>query len=168
MIDPLINEKAALAVSLLLKNKKKVACAESCTGGLLSAAITEISGSSSVFDFGAVTYANTMKQRLLGVSAETLAVYGAVSEQTARAMAKGILSYSGADYALSITGIAGPQSDGTDKPVGLVYICLASAAGQTVVRRLDNQFTENIRENNRKAAVLAALELLIAQFIELG
>ena len=106
MIDPLINEKAALAVSLLLKNKKKVACAESCTGGLLSAAITEISGSSSVFDFGAVTYANTMKQRLLGVSAETLAVYGAVSEQTARAMAKGILSYSGADYALSITGIA--------------------------------------------------------------
>ena len=168
MIDPLINEKAALAVSLLLKNKKKVACAESCTGGLLSAAITEISGSSAVFDFGAVTYANAMKQRLLGVPEQTLARYGAVSDQTARSMAEGALAYSGADYALSITGIAGPNSDGTQKPVGLVYIGLAQSANQTLVRRLENRFTDNIRENNRKAAVIAALELLIAQFNDLG
>lgn len=117
-------------LSQKLRGKGKIlALAESCTGGLIASQITELAGSSDIFDRGFVTYSNESKQNLLGVSAATLKEYGAVSEQTALEMAKGALKNSNADYALSVTGIAGPGGGSDEKPVGLVYIGLASKEG---------------------------------------
>ncbi len=112
-------------VELLKENKLKLATAESCTGGLISKRITNISGASSVFDCGIVSYSNEIKHKILGVNEEDLRKYGAVSSQVAKQMAIGALKISGADVAVSVTGIAGPLSDGTSKPVGLSYIALA-------------------------------------------
>ena len=138
---------------------KTLAVAESCTGGWLSKVITEISGVSAVYLGGACTYANSAKERLLGVQAETLATHGAVSEETAREMAEGVRNAFGADIGVGITGIAGPASDGTDKPVGLIYV--AAANGETtVVRELRNEFRIDVREQNRYSAVKTALELI--------
>ena len=104
------------------QNNIMIALAESCTGGMIAAALTDISGSSAVLDRGFVTYSNQAKIDILGVSNATLAKYGAVSEQTARAMVKGTLNTAPiADLALSVTGIAGPGIGGPDKPVGLVH-----------------------------------------------
>lgn len=160
-----ILKNAETAVKLLIETQKKIAIAESCTGGLLAGAITSVSGSSNVFDFGAVTYSNEMKQKLLGVKADTLEKYGAVSEQTAKEMAEGILKYSNSDFGIGITGIAGPGSDNTNKPVGLIYIGIASEKG-TLVRELNNSFTVDVRENNRKKAVYTALKMLISQLTD--
>lgn len=157
-----IKETAAEAVKLLKAQGKKLAVAESCTGGMLAAAITDVSGASEVFDFGAVTYSNSMKEKLLGVSHDTLARYGAVSEQTARQMAMGIMKYADSDYGIGITGIAGPSSDGTDKPVGLIYIAIANSENTEVVRLLSN-YTEDVRNKNRNTAVETAITMLIEQ-----
>lgn len=114
------------AVIEKLKEKHiKVATAESCTGGLIAKRITDVPGASDVFDCGIISYANEIKHRVLGVSEDDLNKYGAVSEPVARQMARGALKVSGADIAVSVTGIAGPDSDSTNKPVGLVYIGLA-------------------------------------------
>lgn len=114
------------AVIEKLKEKHmKVATAESCTGGLIAKRITDVPGASEVFDCGIISYANEIKHRVLGVSEDDLNKYGAVSEPVARQMARGALKVSGADIAVSVTGIAGPDSDSTNKPVGLVYIGLA-------------------------------------------
>lgn len=114
------------AVIEKLKEKHmKVATAESCTGGLIAKRITDVPGASEVFDCGIISYANEIKHRVLGVSEDDLNKYGAVSEPVARQMAQGALKVSGADIAVSVTGIAGPDSDSTKKPVGLVYIGLA-------------------------------------------
>lgn len=102
-----------------------VATAESCTAGLIAKRITDIPGASEVFECGIVSYANRIKHKVLGVSEEDLNEYGAVSEPVARQMAQGALKISGADIAVSVTGIAGPDSDSTNKPVGLIYIGLA-------------------------------------------
>ena len=112
-------------VELLKNNNLKVAAAESCTGGLISKRIVDIPGASGVFDCGIISYANDIKQKVLGVSADDLQKYGAVSEQVAAQMAQGALRISGADIAVSVTGIAGPDNEGTHKPAGLVYIGLA-------------------------------------------
>jgi len=114
----------------------KVATAESCTGGLVAAALTEIAGSSDVLDCGFVTYSNEAKRAMLGVSASTLKRYGAVSGETAAAMAEGALKHSHADIAVAITGIAGPGGGSKDKPVGLVYIGLATPKHIEVQRHL--------------------------------
>jgi nicotinamide-nucleotide amidase len=114
-----------LVVSLLREKSKTVATAESCTGGLLAKRITDISGSSDVFHMGCVTYSNDVKEKLLGVKHDTLEKYGAVSEQTAREMAEGIVRLSGADIGIGITGIAGPTGGTDKKPVGTVYIALS-------------------------------------------
>lgn len=108
----------------------KLACAESCTGGLLAAALTELPGSSDMFDRGVVTYSNAAKQDLLGVSQATLAAHGAVSEEVARDMAQGMLARSAAQIAVSITGIAGPGGS-EHKPEGRVCFGLATADGTT-------------------------------------
>ncbi len=114
------------AVVKMLKSRNlKVATAESCTGGLIAKRITDISGSSQIFECGIVSYANEIKHKVLGVSADDLEKYGAVSEPVAKQMAQGALRVSGADIAVSVTGIAGPESDSTNKPVGLIYIGLA-------------------------------------------
>ena len=108
-------------VAKLREKGIKLATAESCTGGLLSERITAVSGASDVFDFGVCTYANEMKHKVLGVSNETLSVLGAVSAETAMQMAEGARNVSGADLAVSTTGIAGPTGGTPEKPVGLVY-----------------------------------------------
>ena len=111
--------------NLLIRNALKLSTAESCTGGLIGKRITNVSGASKVFDCGIISYSNEIKHRILGVSEEALKEYGAVSAEVAKQMAKGALAVSGADIAVSVTGIAGPNSDGTSKPVGLSYIAIA-------------------------------------------
>ena len=123
-------------INLLRERGCKIATAESCTGGLISKMITDVSGASDVFDGGVVSYANEIKHKLLGVSDDTLRNYGAVSEETAREMAIGVRDLMGADYGISVTGIAGPNGGTAEKPVGLVYIACADK-DDCVVRRLN-------------------------------
>ena len=113
-------------INRLKKQNKRIAVAESCTGGLISKIITDTPGASSVFNMEVTTYSNEAKMKLLGVSGETLKCYGAVSEQTACEMASGVLALAEADIAISVTGIAGPSNDGTVKPVGTVCIGIAT------------------------------------------
>ncbi len=144
-------------------NRKKVtaATAESCTGGLVSAAITDIPGASSVFQGGVCAYSNEMKQKLLGVSAETLRTYGAVSEQTAQEMARGIRSLTGADIGVGVTGIAGPGGGTDDKPVGLVYIAVDSSAHSQVKKLLLSRGHKDERGLIRDIAKLNALSMML-------
>jgi len=137
-----------------------LATAESCTGGLISAAITAESGSSTYFDRGFVTYSNNAKLDLLNVSHETLSQYGAVSEQTAVEMAQGALNNSNANIAVSVTGIAGPTGGTADKPVGLVYIGCALA--DTVSAQAYN-FPNMSRDEVRHNTVKAALDLILSR-----
>lgn len=148
------NESLEACLIKLLKSKGlKVTTAESCTGGLLSAHLVNVAGASDVFYMSAVTYANEAKERILGVPKEILEKYGAVSEQTARAMADGAAAFSGADVALSVTGIAGPGGGTKDKPVGLVYIG-CHVCGNTEV--VECHFRGN-REKVRMQTVIKAM-----------
>ncbi len=137
-----------------------LATAESCTGGLIAKRITDVSGSSSVFNCGIVSYSNEIKETVLGVSHKTLETYGAVSEQTVHEMVKGVLKISGADVAVSVSGIAGPNSDNTEKPVGLIFLAVSDGEN-TTIKQLNNTFTENIRENNRQSASDEALKMIL-------
>jgi nicotinamide-nucleotide amidase len=128
-----------LAQNLLEKCRAKklmLATAESCTGGLIAATLTEIAGSSDVFERGFVTYSNAAKSASLGVPAEIIAGHGAVSEETARAMAEGCLRKSLADIAIAVTGIAGPGGGSAEKPVGLVHIAVAGHGMTTMHQRM--------------------------------
>lgn len=146
------------AVIEKLKEKHmKVATAESCTGGLIAKRITDVSGASEVFDCGIISYANEIKHRVLGVSEDDLNKYGAVSEPVARQMAQGALKVSGADIAVSVTGIAGPDSDSTNKPVGLVYIGLADR-DNVWVREL--RTSRKDRSYNRYVSASNALNMI--------
>ena len=137
--------------------------AESCTGGLVAAALTEIAGSSDVVERGFVTYSNGAKEELLGVPHTLLETHGAVSEQVARAMAEGALgSVRMADLSVAVTGIAGPGGGSTGKPVGLVFIAAARRGGQTVCER--HVFTGD-RHAVRVASVERALALLLDRAI---
>ncbi len=138
---------------LLAAGGKTLATAESCTGGLIAKKLTDVSGSSKYFLDAAVTYANAAKTRMLGVPAHLITEHGAVSEPVARAMAEGCRKASGADYAVSITGIAGPEGGSTDKPIGLVYIGLADAAGCEVARHLIGQFLDRADIRERAASI---------------
>lgn len=160
-----INEKdlPQLLVDALTKNKKRIATAESCTGGLVSGAITSVSGASGVFDCGVCTYANHIKHKLVGVREETLSTYGAVSDRTAAEMARGIRLLSGADIGISTTGIAGPLGGTIYKPVGLVYIGVSTAMGLKTEKMLlgeNNADRERIRELAVSAALYFALKAL--------
>ena len=115
-------------VNKLKKLGYHISAAESCTGGLVSKLLTDTAGASDVFDCAVTTYSNEAKIKLLGVKPETLDKFGAVSEQTAREMASGVLALSGADIAVSVTGLAGPNGDGSEKPVGTV--CIGIATGE--------------------------------------
>lgn len=147
-------------VELLKSKKLKLATAESCTGGLISKRITDVSGSSEVFEGGVVCYSNRFKENVLGVSPETLKKYGAVSRETAREMVKGVLSLTKSDIAVAVTGIAGPSSDDTNKPVGLVYIAVSDGKS-TIVKKLLNNFTGDVREQNRSISADTALEMIM-------
>lgn len=159
-----MNEKELvdLAVSVTEKIKQRgltLAVAESCTGGWLSKIITEVSGVSAIYKGGICAYANEIKSALLGVKEETLKEYGAVSEQTARQMSEGVCRAMNTDIGIGITGIAGPLSDNTAKPVGLIYVS-ATVCGKTTVKELRNSFDGDVRTLNRYSAVKTALELL--------
>jgi len=136
------------------------ATAESCTGGLIAGLLTEIPGSSNVLERGFVVYSNAAKEELLGVPAETLASYGAVSSETAVAMAEGALRASRAEVAVSVTGIAGPDGGTAAKPVGLVHFACARRGKPTVAR--EERFGDIGREAVRLASVRIGLDLLEA------
>ena len=138
-----------------------VSCAESCTGGLLAAALTRLPGSSAWFETGFVTYSNHAKQQLLNVNPTTLSHYGAVSEETVREMALGALIATKADYAISISGIAGPDGGSEDKPVGTVWFSLATK--QRIWAK--EQHFEGDREAVRTQAVRFAL-MLMKKYLE--
>ena len=146
-------------LSLLLTQKNmRLVTAESCTGGMIAAAMTDRSGSSSVFDRGFITYSNQSKSDLLGVNYQTIEMFGSVSESTAKEMAEGALNNSQAEIAVSVTGIAGPTGGTDEKPVGLVYIGIAIHNKPAHV--VKNLF-EGDRTTIRQATVEKALELLI-------
>lgn len=138
----------------------KVATAESCTGGLVAGALTEIAGSSDVVDRGFVTYSNEAKQQMLGVPADTIKKFGAVSRETAEAMAIGAIGASGADVVIAITGIAGPTGGSADKPVGLVHFAAASRSGKLV--HAEKRYGDIGRPNVRRISVMQALAMLHA------
>ena len=133
MTEPLENK----IVRLLTERKQILAAAESCTGGYISHRITNVPGASAVFSTGLVTYSNDAKQKFLGVRAETLAQHGAVSEAVARQMAEGARRAVGTDFAIAVTGIAGPGGGTPEKPVGTVFIGVASARETRVFRRFN-------------------------------
>ncbi|MEI2385742.1 CinA family protein [Breoghania sp. JC706] len=136
----------------------KLATAESCTGGLVSAALTEIEGSSTVFERGYITYSNEAKMEMLGVAQDMLAEHGAVSAVVAKAMAEGAVRHSNADIAVSITGIAGPGGGSADKPVGLVHFAIASRHAETT--HSVRSFSDLGRSSIRTAAAGYALQLI--------
>jgi nicotinamide-nucleotide amidase len=142
----------------LLARRATCATAESCTGGLVAGAITDVAGSSGWFERGFVTYSNEAKQELLGVPEATLRAHGAVSEATARAMAEGALGRSRARFVVAITGVAGPGGGTPDKPVGMVCLAWAGPAGVVVTTR---RFPGD-RAAVRQASVVAALEGLLS------
>src|SRR5688572_27164371 len=126
---------AAILLDLYRSKRLKIATAESCTGGMIAAALTDIGGSSDVFDRGFVTYSNEAKTELIGVPAALIAQHGAVSLHVAREMALGALQHARADVAVAVTGIAGPGGGSDAKPVGLVYLAVARAGGQPAIER---------------------------------
>ena len=145
-----------LLVDMLIKKKLRIATAESCTGGMISAAITSVSGASGVFDCGVCSYANFIKSKLVDVKEETLATYGAVSDKTAMEMARGVRILSGADVGVSTTGIAGPLGGTPYKPVGLVYIGVSTEMGLKYEKMLLGE-GDNDRRRIRELATSAAL-----------
>jgi nicotinamide-nucleotide amidase len=145
-----------VVAGLMREKKLRLALAESCTGGLVAARLTEVAGASEFFERGYVTYSNRAKMDLLGVDAGLLERVGAVSEEVARAMAEGARRAAGVDVALSITGIAGPGGETPDKPVGLVYIAMTGALGD----RVRKAHFPGERERVRHQASQAALEML--------
>ena len=149
--------EAARLVAAARAKGAVIATAESCTGGMIGAAITDVAGSSEIFDRGFITYSNAAKIELLGVRGATLARYGAVSEEIAREMAEGAFARSGATLALSVTGIAGPGGS-DDKPEGRVCFGLAAAGAKTLVETVE--FGPRGRDAVRRAAVDHAIDLM--------
>jgi nicotinamide-nucleotide amidase len=157
--DAEIRDAATQVLDACRARTLTVATAESCTGGLVVGALTEIAGSSDVVDRGFVTYSNAAKMAMLGVLPETLEAQGAVSRQTAEAMAQGAVANSNADLAVAITGIAGPGGGSADKPVGLVHFAAAGKDGRLVHREM--RFGDLGRSEVRRRSVLVALAMLL-------
>ncbi len=143
----------SVVVRLLREKRLKVATAESCTGGRLASRITDVPGASEVFVGGAVTYSNELKMDLLGVRSETLATHGAVSEAVVREMAEGARTRFRSDFALALTGIAGPAGGTADKPVGTVFMALASQAGTEVLKQLNTYDRETFKQVSSQQAL---------------
>ena len=147
-----------LLADLLLKNRRLLATAESCTGGMIAAACTDLAGSSAWFDRGFVTYSNEAKTQMLGVTASLITQHGAVSEEVVRAMVQGAIAHSRAQVAVAVTGVAGPTGGSVAKPVGTVWFGFATPAG--VVAEI--QRFAGDREAVRAATVQHALQRLLA------
>ncbi|MDR0664374.1 MAG: CinA family protein [Helicobacteraceae bacterium] len=155
-----IGDPFARAIALLKKRGETISFAESCTGGLLAAHFTAIAGASEVFDGSFVTYSNRLKTSWLGVQQETLLSFGAVSAECVEQMALGALKRSGANYALSISGVAGPGGGGEKKPVGTVFVGYACDRDETFAEKL---FLKGSRSRVRKQAVFHALRLFLSR-----
>ena len=145
-------------IEILTEKNQTIVTAESCTGGLIAAALTDIPGASAALYGGYVTYANTAKSRMIHVQARLIHDYGAVSNQVARAMADGARNTARADFAVAVTGIAGPDGGSEKKPVGLVYVAVSSELATVVI---EHRFGDLGREAIRKASVKAALDLVL-------
>jgi nicotinamide-nucleotide amidase len=158
MVEQDLIEDARALLDVCRAKRLTIAAAESCTGGLLAATLTEIPGSSAVFDRGFVTYSNDAKIAMLGVPADLLAAFGAVSRETAQAMASGVLAQAGVDLAVAITGIAGPDGAMPGKPVGLVHFAAASRGGR--LSHEARQFGDIGRAPVRRESVRQALAML--------
>jgi len=158
IFEPEIIARAASILQRARAQNLKIATAESCTGGLVAALFTEIPGSSATFDRGFVVYSNAAKHDMLGVPAELIETHGAVSAQTACAMAEGALAHSQADIAIAITGVAGPGGGSAEIPVGLVHFASARAGAPTMP--VEMRYGDMGRANVRRAALESALDLI--------
>lgn len=157
------NTTYVMAITLIDMARKKnlrLVTAESCTGGLVAAALTDVAGSSDVFDRGFVTYSNVAKQEMLGVAMRLIEAHGAVSAEVARAMALGALENSSGDISIAVTGVAGPGGGTTEKPVGLVHFACARRGGG--VELIEQRFGPRSRAEIRTASVAQALDMAIA------
>ena len=145
-------------IDILTERKQTIVTAESCTGGLIAAALTDIPGASAALYGGYVTYANAAKSKMIQVQPRLIGDYGAVSNQVARAMADGARNTAKSDYAVAVTGIAGPDGGSEKKPVGLVYVAVSSDLATVVI---EHRFGDLGRDGIRKATVQAALDLVL-------
>jgi PncC family amidohydrolase len=161
MTDPNLLQKAQRLFELAAAKNIKIVSVESCTGGLLAALITQISGSSQIFERGFVTYSNRAKIEDLGVNEQILQQFGAVSKEAAEQMAKGAVANSQADLSIAITGIAGPNSDNSKKPVGLVYIASFNDLNKKLIVKKFN--FDGCRQQIRLLSVENAINILISQ-----
>jgi nicotinamide-nucleotide amidase len=157
LFPPELLDDARALLAEFERQRRKLATAESCTGGLLAGLLTEIAGSSAVFERGFVTYSDSAKTELIGVPAALIGRHGAVSKEVAQAMAEGALARAPVDVAVSVTGIAGPDGGSAEKPVGLVYIAAAPRGRPTVAREF--RFGSIGRTVVRLASVKAAVDL---------
>jgi nicotinamide-nucleotide amidase len=162
MFPPAMQDEAMRLLDALRSQGLRLATAESCTGGLVAALLTEIPGSSDVVERGFVTYSNEAKMECLGVASDLLAAHGAVSEAVARAMAEGAVKHSHAAIAVSVTGVAGPGGSSEAKPVGLVHLAAARSGGSTLHQEC--RFGDIGRAEVRARSVEAALALLWRAF----
>lgn len=153
------NDLARAVIGGLIARRAMIVTAESCTGGLIAAALTSIAGSSEAVYGGFVTYANAAKTKMVSVRAETLAAHGAVSSQTALEMAKGARKAASVDYAIAVTGIAGPGGGSAEKPIGLVWFGLAGPDGTVVEHR---RFGDIGRDAVRQETVRVAFDMILA------
>jgi nicotinamide-nucleotide amidase len=153
-----VSDPGARIIQILTEKQQTIVTAESCTGGMIAAALTDIPGASAAVYGGYVTYANAAKSRMIHVQARLIRDYGAVSNQVARAMADGARNTARADFAVAVTGIAGPDGGSEKKPVGLVYIAVSSELATVVI---EHRFGNLGRDEIRKASVRAALDLVL-------
>lgn len=162
MSDEQLQHLSRLIGEQLKMRQATVTAAESCTGGWIAKVFTDISGSSAWFERGFVTYSNEAKQQMVGVHSETLAQFGAVSEQTVREMASGASQAAAAEYAIAVSGIAGPDGGTPEKPVGTVWFAIAGPEGRVFTQR---QIFAGDRDAVRRQAVIWALQTLLDEFL---
>jgi nicotinamide-nucleotide amidase len=155
--DPAINELATTLVGELNRRKKAVATAESCTGGWIAKALTDVPGSSGCFGYGIVSYSNGAKESILGVKNQTLAEHGAVSEPVVREMAEGTLQLSGADISVAVSGVAGPDGGSAEKPVGTVWFAWSIRGRGGITTDTQLRRFEGNRESIRMQTVIHGL-----------
>ena len=161
MNDPYLAQSAEALLDLCRLRKLKIAAAESCTGGWIAKALTDIAGSSQWLECGFVTYSDAAKVRDLGVSVDTLARCGAVSEPVVREMAVGALRVTGSDVAVAVSGIAGPDGGTAEKPVGTVWFCVAARRGTALTHHCELKRFDGDRAAVRECAVAHALRLIL-------
>ncbi|AUX94545.1 hypothetical protein C2E15_16700 [Mixta gaviniae] len=163
MTDDRLNELSMLTGQRLLQLRATVTTAESCTGGWIAKVLTDVAGSSAWFERAFITYSNEAKQQMVGVAETTLQQWGAVSEQVVKEMAAGALKAAGADFAIAVSGIAGPDGGSAEKPVGTVWFGFATRGGQLVAK---HEVFQGDRDAVRRQTVALALQTLQDDFLK--